>query len=159
MSVAFVLGIVAVLATTLVGLPGVAPVARTAQPLVDLAALDQDWRLFAPEPPRTALRLEAITTWSDGSTTTWRIPEGGPWLGAYSDYRWRKWTENASSDERLWRPTAGYVLAHQRRPAGTWPVELRLVRRLADIRAAGHRGAQHWVPRELYRARYAPRRS
>ena len=43
------------------GFPGADRVARTARPLVVLAALDQDWRLFAPEPPRASLRFDAVT--------------------------------------------------------------------------------------------------
>jgi hypothetical protein len=159
LSTAFALGLACVLSVALVGAPGLEPVARHTRPLVTLAGLDQDWRLFAPEPPRVAQRLDAVTTWSDGARTVWRIPTRGPWLGAYTDYRWRKWAENAGSDDigpGLWRATASYVLARQPRRPRSRPVELRLLRFTATLPQAGEPGAQTWVAAELYRARLAP---
>ena len=47
--------------------------------------------------------------YDDGSVAVWRPPAGGDLVGAYWDYRWRKWLENVTEDaerEALWRPAA-----------------------------------------------------
>ena len=51
--------------------------------------------MFAPRPRQAGIRIEAVVDWSDGTRTVWVPPSGDPLLGAYRDYRWRKWTEHA----------------------------------------------------------------
>ena len=58
--------------------------------------------------------------YDDGSVVVWRPPAGGDLVGAYWDYRWRKWLENVTEDperEALWRPAAMFA-ARQVRRAG-----------------------------------------
>jgi hypothetical protein len=154
MSAAFALGTIAVLAVTLdAGVPG-----RRVAGLVTAAGLDQDWRLFAPDPPQAGMRLEAVTTWSDGARTLWHMPTDGALFGAYRDYRWRKWAENAGADDagpKLWRPAVRYFAARLPRRPGATPLEVAIVRRTRWLPAPGDPGGAPWVAVVLYRARLA----
>jgi hypothetical protein len=158
LSALFVAWIAGVLSFVLVGAPGVNAIQQRTAPLVTAAAVDQDWRMFAPAPPRTSQRLEAVTLWSDGRSTVWRIPTHEPLLGTYSDYRWRKWSENTASDaigSGFWRPAARYVIAHLPARPGATPRLLRLVRFSRDLPAPGEGGMGPWRSVELYRAQLA----
>src|SRR5215212_6102776 len=64
-----------------------------ATPVLNATGLDQTWSVFAPGPRRQVLEVSARIKYSDGQTGTWHMPTGGPWIGAYRDYRWRKWME------------------------------------------------------------------
>ena len=111
---------------------------RPGQPYLNALGLDQNWSVFAPDPRRTVIDLRAIVRFDDGSKAVWRIPENDPVVGGLRDYRWRKWMENAIQDgnEVLWRPAALWAAKHvHRRRHGV--VEVRLVRRLADLLPPG----------------------
>ena len=110
------------------------------QPYLNALGLDQHWDVFAPEPRKQAIDLVALVTFSDGSQATWRPPYRGALVGAYSDYRWRKWLENAIADanRRLWRPLALFA-ARQASTVGGRPVRVTLIRRFYDLRPPGTR--------------------
>jgi hypothetical protein len=115
---------------------------QVAAPYLEATGLDQSWRLFAPDPRQTSLRLEARVRYSDGSVALWRPPSGGDVVGAYRDYRWRKWLENAIQDARrevLWRPAALFAAREMRRP-GKAVRTVTLVRRWRDLRPPGAAG-------------------
>jgi hypothetical protein len=155
LSLLFAAGLLGVLAVAF----DVGGSARRALPAVTVAGLDQDWRLFAPDPPRSGLRLEALTTWSDGARTIWRMPTGGALIGAYSDYRWRKWAEHAGADSpgrALWRPMVRYVAARLPRRPGATPIEVAIVRRTRALARPG--GDRPWSTLLIYRARVAAER-
>src|SRR5688500_7276572 len=50
-------------------------------PYLDATGLHQNWNLFAPDPRRSTLQLEARITFDDGSTTVWHPPTGDPVVG------------------------------------------------------------------------------
>jgi len=127
---------------------------RAAQPFLEATGLDQNWRVFAPDPRQTSLRLEARVRYDDGSVATWRPPSGGALVGAYWDYRWRKWLENAVQDanrKALWKPMALYVAREMRR-ADRAPARVTLIRRWQDLRPPGSPGpdARPWKRYEFY---------
>jgi hypothetical protein len=114
-----------------------------AKPFLNATGLDQDWRVFAPDPRQTSLRLEARVRYEDGGVATWRPPAGGDLVGAYWDYRWRKWLENAIQDANrkvLWNPAASFVAREMARP-GDAPTSVTLIRRWQDLRPPGASGA------------------
>ena len=110
---AFVL--LTLLAATLANLPD-SQVRRAllnpGQRYLNATGLDQNWGVFAPDGRRFVVELVATVRYDDGSTATWRPPEGGPFLGGYWDYRWRKWAENLM--------TLGTVGGPVRTPAAMW---------------------------------------
>jgi hypothetical protein len=139
--------------------PGLAAVSRLVAPVTVALGLDQDWRIFAPEPRREGLRIEATTLWADGSRTAWRVPDRDPVVGAYSDYRWRKWLENAGDDrlgQWLWPRAARYLARTQRAPRRGLPVEIRLFRYTRPVPPPGTSASPPWSGGEVYRARLAP---
>jgi len=91
--------LVAVVATNL---PGSSYLNKTlskhTQPYLNAIGLDQNWGVFAPDPRRESIELEARITYPDGATETWRPPERDAVIGTYSDYRWRKLWENVIGD-------------------------------------------------------------
>jgi hypothetical protein len=134
--------------------PG-APAVRAIRPALKAVAVDQDWRIFAPEPRRNGVRVEAVVDWSDGARTVWRMPSGERLFGAYRDYRWRKWAEYAASDEIgpwLWAPLARYVLRRLPSRAPSVPRHLTIVRRTQAVPPPGTGAAPGWVATEVYRA-------
>jgi hypothetical protein len=149
-----------IVCSALAQVPFVVPASRSLQPVTGLIGLEQNWNVFAPRPRRYSLRLEAHVTWSDGRRTVWTIPSEGPLLGAYRDYRWRKWAEHAALSPdapSLWRPATLYIARRMARRGGAVPRELRLVRYLQPLAVPGSNATHSWVTTELYRAQLGTR--
>ena len=75
-------------------------------------------------------------------------------MGAYWDYRWRKWLENAIQDANrkvLWRPAARFAAREMRRP-GKALRKVTLIRRWQDLRPPGSPGPDErpWKSYEFY---------
>ena len=128
----------------------------SAGPYLAATGLDQNWSVFAPDTRRSVLILVATVRYADGSTGTWRLPESGPWLGAYWDYRWRKWAENVMTvtddPTALQRPAAIWIARAMQRP-GKRPVLVTLASRSADLRPPGDPSGNQdpWRESVLYR--------
>ncbi len=109
------------------------------QPYLNALGLDQRWNVFAPNPRRQEIYLEARITDADGRVRIWHAPRGGPLLSAYWDYHWRKWVESAIADahrDDLWEPTASWI-ARKESQRGRSPREVTLIRRWRDLKAPG----------------------
>ena len=105
----------------------------------NLVGLDQNWRVFAPNPRRISLDLYAVVEYADGETVTWQVPdESEPFLSPYRTYRWRKWMEHVRLDDKrgLWRPAAEWI-AREYTVGDREPVKVSLVRRWYDLPAPG----------------------
>jgi hypothetical protein len=127
---------------------------RVARPYLNATGLDQNWRVFAPDPRQTSLRLEARVDYADGAVATWRPPAGGALVGAYWDYRWRKWLENVVQDANrrvLWKPLALYVARRMRRSDRSLR-RVTLIRSWQDLRPPGSPGpdARPWRSYAFY---------
>ena len=83
----------------------------TLRPAVNAMAIDQSWSVFAPNPTTLSLEVEADVHMTDGSVETYTFPEGDDFVGAYREYRWRKWKRRVRLDrnDQLWEPTARWV--------------------------------------------------
>ena len=115
---------------------------KAAGPYLRATGLDQDWRVFAPDPRQASLWLEARVRYDDGSVATWRPPGGGDLVGAYWDYRWRKWIENTTQDANrdvLWRPAAAFAIDELSR-RGRTATRVPQIRSWQDLRAPGAAG-------------------
>lgn len=140
---AFVVAALAGLLTTVLPEGALGPRASSvALPYLRATGLDNRWTMFAPDPPRLVIDVEARLRDADGRVSTWRPPYGGPALAAYRDYRWRKlmemavwWGPEVATDswrERLWHSIALYAAGEKRRQ-GRRPVAVTLVRRSARL--------------------------
>lgn len=110
-----------------------------ARPLGNITGLDQNWRVFAPNPRRVALDLYATIEYADGEVVRWSVPdESEPFLSPYRTYRWRKWMEHVRLDDKqgLWRPAAEW-LARKYTVDDREPVRVSLTRRWYDLPAPG----------------------
>lgn len=95
------------------------------------SGLDQNWGVFAPDPPTTEWTFHARVAYDDGTERTWDVPTGSVVLGAYWDFRWLKWGEimAAGIDAKMWLPAAEWI-ARQETDVGRRPVTVTLVRRM-----------------------------
>ena len=100
--------------------------------------LDQNWGVFAPNPPRDLVVLQVRIAYRDGSQRTWLLPRGDRVLDPYWDYRWRKYAEWVPDDNRkaLWEPTARWV-ARQEQAEGRRPVTVTLARKVTRLNPPG----------------------
>ena len=132
-----------------------------AEPLLEATGLSQTWNLFAPNPRRSTLRLQARLTYADGSQSVWEQPDGDPFVSEYRSYRWRKWASNMMSDRRqaLWPQVARWVAENHRRD-GQLPTEVVLVRRFyfAPAPGSGEDEVPPWSDDVLYVARFSEER-
>lgn len=103
--------------------------------------LDQNWGVFAPDPRREVIALEARIAYAGGDKRVWRPPESGALIGAYRDYRWRKFVENAispSNRDELWRSTALFAARAERgSDTGRRRARVSLVYRFYELRPPG----------------------
>jgi hypothetical protein len=92
-----------------------AKVSTATRPVVNALGLNQNWNVFAPDPRRQSIGLEARVTMSDGSQRIWRPYRGGDLVGSYRDYRWGKWVENVRLDRnrKLWPAVASWVARNE----------------------------------------------
>lgn len=98
-----VLGIVVVAVTiffiVLYGLPK-APITTKVPQWVyttgDAITLNQNWALFAPDPPSTDVQLDFVVTDANGEVTVESLPSGPAWLPTARSERWRKVRERVT---------------------------------------------------------------
>lgn len=73
--------------------------------------LVQDWSVFSPNPRSQSLDVRAEIELADGDVVVWDVPEFDPIVGAFRQYRWKKWQERVRLDARsdLWGPTVDWL--------------------------------------------------
>lgn len=80
-------------------------IAPSVRPAAFAFGLDQDWGVFAPNPPRSATAIEVrVRVRGEATPRTWRPPHGNGIYGQYSWYRWQKlkeWVLNPASGLNL----------------------------------------------------------
>lgn len=69
-------------------------VAPVLQPVASATGLEQDWRMYAPEPLRRLEFVEVRVIMADGGQRVWTNPRGDRVVGAFGWYRWQKLKEN-----------------------------------------------------------------
>jgi hypothetical protein len=125
---------------------------RAARPFLLATGLDQDWSVFAPDPRSQVIDLEATVVFPGGTGELWRVPAGGPFVGAYWDYRWRKLEENLIADVHsdLWQGFATWVAGQRVR--SVVPSRVDLIRRFYDLYPPGRNPAHSpWRSVAFYR--------
>ena len=119
-------------------------------PVIDVLGLNQNWSVFAPDPRRESIGMEARVTFADGRHETWRPYVGGNLVGHYRDYRWGKWVENARLDQnrKLWPGLAAWVARHAEDDGGARVRKVALIRRWRELEPPG--AASNEGPQRLY---------
>ncbi len=92
--------------------------------------LVQDWAVFSPNPRSQSLDVRAEVELASGEVVVWDVPEFDPFVGAFRQYRWKKWQERVRLDARsdLWTPTVDWL----RREFDDQPVRITMIRRWID---------------------------
>jgi hypothetical protein len=150
------------LVLTVVGwnLPGGAPrddAHDLTRPVVYALGLDQSWAVFSPNPSTTSVFVHGEVTFADGTTMRFDFPDDGPWLGAYREYRWRKYERRLRLDRqrRLWSPAATWIarqVASEDRPV----TEVVLVRRFSTTPDPGSGDPRVWESFAFHTERFDP---
>ncbi len=113
-------------------------------------SLFQNWAMFAPDPPKENINVDAEITFRDGETRTWTFPrmqELG-WVDRYYRERYRKYAIDhlrVDSDFAL-RPDAARYIARLNNPPGNPPVRVTLFRSWSEIQAQGRDGSYRTGP-------------
>lgn len=120
------------------------------EPYINATGLTQTWNLFAPNPMTRTRKLEARIHHTDGTSSVWRPPVGGPWLDQYRTYRWYAETARLRQDSfrPQWRPFAEWVAALDH--GGRTPDRVELVRRWKDIAPPGGGPDGSWQEEVFY---------
>ncbi len=128
--------------------PGLATPIRT-------AGIAQDWGVFAPNPVSTSYRVVADIEFADGSSERYEFPGGDPWIGAYREFRWRKYQSRVRRDENRprWKPTTDWIEAQY---ADGSVETISLVMRSKPVPEPGKNEVTEWEEEELFVARYEP---
>lgn len=102
----------------------------------DVIALNQNWALFAPDPPSTDVQLDFVITDADGEVTVESLPSGPAWLPTARSERWRKIRERVTptSAAERWPEVLRWSQA-QLQAAGRDPKRIELRRRWIDREA------------------------
>ena len=74
-------------------------------------AIDQSWGVFAPNPTRTSVYVSADVTLASGEVVVHEFPDGDDLVGAYRQFRWRKWESRVRLDRNrhMWDDAAEWV--------------------------------------------------
>ncbi|WP_163572643.1 hypothetical protein [Fodinicola feengrottensis] len=102
------------------------------QPVANVAGLDQNWGVFAPNPPRQLTYLTVAVTTRSGRELTWRRPASDPVIRHYWVYRWRKLDENLARTDSIRKPFAQWV-AGQLTTAADPPARVKITARLVPL--------------------------
>lgn len=120
-------------------------------PLVYALGLQQDWRVFSPDPDPRSLFLRVRFLFRDGSVEVFSPPHHGPWLGTLHEYHWRKWSRRIADDETGDLREAAvrhFALRYADDPRGLESVVL--VQRWAEVPVPGSAKTHQWDEEELY---------
>ncbi len=130
-------------------------VKEVVRPYMLWAGLFQAWDMFAPEPSKLNLYVEARITFRDGQTRVWKFPrmqELG-FVERYIKERYRKFaTERLRVDENaaLWPDAARYIARVNNNPANP-PVVVELERSWFEIPPEGWNLPEQWNHFVFYR--------
>ena len=77
------------------------------QPVAVASGLEQDWRMYAPEPLGRLEVVDVRVTMTNGVQRVWTFPRGDRVVGSFSWYHWQKFKENLVRE-----PTLRFGMAH-----------------------------------------------
>jgi hypothetical protein len=80
------------------------------QPLAVATGLEQDWRMYAPEPLERAEFVEVRVTMTNGVQRVWTAPGGDRLVGPFTWYHWQKLKENLVRVPAIRAGTAHWVI-------------------------------------------------
>lgn len=102
------------------------------RPYMTSTGLMQGWAMFAPEPYKLDVAVEAKITYSDGVVSSWYFPRMAKlsYPTRYTKERWRKYVELIHQDSwsQLWPSAADYAARQNDDRNSAHPVSVELIR-------------------------------
>ncbi len=80
------------------------------QPVATATGLEQDWRMYAPEPLQQVEYVEVCVTMADGVQRVWTNPHDNRVIGPFGWYRWQKLKENVVREPGIQAGLAHWVV-------------------------------------------------
>jgi hypothetical protein len=117
------------------------PVSKVDDPALSALGARQVWSVFAPDPTQVVARVSVRFTYADGSTSTWRVPRGEPFIHPYRDYRWLKLAENVARSQLA--ATELLVWAARTQAQDKPLARADLIREVYEIAPPGKPSSQH----------------
>lgn len=126
---------------------------RAASPLSDpialSAGLDQNWSVFAPNPPTRQEDVEVHVAMASGTDKVWKFPRLNPVFGVALSHRWRKFKESLLSSPQL-RPEFAHWVVRELTEPGDHAVHVDMLLRTEDIPSPGVRERGRSAVQTLY---------
>jgi hypothetical protein len=145
--------IVVILAIGVVGNLPNAAITRAVSPLADRIALplglDQNWSMYAPNPPQRQENIEVHITMADGADKVWTLPRLNPVFGVAFSHRWRKFKESLVTEEQI-RPDFVHWVVRELTGQGERPVHVEMLLRTEAIPPPGVSGPGRTAVQTLY---------
>jgi hypothetical protein len=115
------------------------------------SGLFQNWDMFAPDPLRLNLRVDAEITFRDGQTRTWEFPrmDALGFVDRYFKERYRKYATEylrADNGNEALRPDAARYIARLNNQPSNPPVTVTLYRSWSQIQPARPDGSYQFDP-------------
>ncbi len=86
------------------------------QPVASAVGLEQDWRMYAPEPLQRREYVEVRVTMTDGAQRVWTNPRSDGVVSEFAWYRWQKLKENLVRVPEIRAGVAHWVVEQFARP-------------------------------------------
>jgi hypothetical protein len=129
-------------------------ITKAVSPVVNSIALplglDQNWALFAPEPPTRQDNLAVNVTMAGGAVRTWQLPEANAVFGVPTAHRWRKLKETLITTPRTRADFAHWVV-RRLTSANDRPVYVEMVLRTESMPPPGSDAQAETGVQLLYR--------
>ncbi|MCW3059345.1 MAG: hypothetical protein JWQ02_1166 [Capsulimonas sp.] len=107
------------------------------RPYMTLTGFNQGWLMFAPEPYKRNINVEARVHYADGTERSWTYPrmEELPYEERYRSERYRKYVEVAHQEgySYLWHSMALYAARVNNDRPGSPPVVVELIRHFRTL--------------------------
>jgi hypothetical protein len=126
---------------------------RTMSPVIYPIALpvglDQNWSMYAPDPPRRQEDVEVHVAMADGTERVWTLPRLNPVFGVAFSHRWRKYKESLLGEQSI-RPDFAHWVVRELSGPGDRPVHVEMLLRTERIPPPGDSGPGQTAVETLY---------
>ena len=130
-----------------------AAITRAVSPLLSSIALplglDQNWSMYAPNPPRRQEDIEVHVALADGSERAWAPPRLNPIFGVAFSHRWRRFKESLVTQPQIRPDFVRWVVRELTDPADR-PVHVEMLLRTKELPPPGVSEAGRTTVQILY---------
>ena len=121
----------------------------TLAPIASATGLEQQWRMYAPEPIRRLEFVSVHVTLADGTDRTWNLQRDNPVTGQFVWYHWQKLKENTVRDASMRSGLCHWVVDQVTSPADH-PIRVQMILRTEELLPPGAIGTPKTATETLY---------